>query len=69
MYLHESFARERNRIASDEMCKLNKVRKDLKQHCQQVQYIISIQDKKIEDRLMQTKIQNAINVHSILYLV
>ncbi|XP_025988081.1 dynein regulatory complex subunit 2 [Solenopsis invicta] len=68
MQLHEFFARERNRIVSDEMNELNRARKNLEQHCDQLQNIIFGQDKKIENVLMQTKTQNAVNIYSIVYL-
>ncbi|KAL6258904.1 hypothetical protein P5V15_010848 [Pogonomyrmex californicus] len=68
IHLHESFAHERNRVISDETNKLNRVRKNLEQHCDQLQNIIFGQDKKIENILMQTKIQNAVNIYNIVYL-
>ncbi|KAL6441033.1 hypothetical protein ACFW04_003417 [Cataglyphis niger] len=68
MHLHESFTHERNHIVTNEMNKLNKIRRDLKQLCNQLQNIIFGQNKEIENKLMQTKIQNAINIHSIVYL-
>lgn len=69
MHLHESFTHERNHIATNEMNKLNKIRRDIEQLCDQLQNIIFGQNKEIENKLMQTKIQNAINIHSIVYLV
>lgn len=69
MHLHESFTHKRNHITTDEVNELNKIRGDLEQLCNQLQNIIYGQDKKIENKLMQTKIQNAINIHSIVYLV
>ncbi|XP_071574788.1 dynein regulatory complex subunit 2 isoform X2 [Temnothorax nylanderi] len=68
IHLHESFARERTRIVSNEMNELNRVRKHLQEHCHQLQNIIFGQDKKIENVLTQTKIQNAVNIYSIVYL-
>lgn len=67
--LHESFARERNRVVSDETNELNRMRKNLEQYCSQLQNINFGQDKKIENILTQTKIQNAANIYSIAYLV
>lgn len=69
MYLHKSFTHERNHIATDEVNELNKVRRDLEQLCDQLQNIIFGQDKEIGSKLTQTKIQNAINIYSIVYLV
>lgn len=69
MHMHEFFACERNRIVSDEMNELNRVRKNLEEHCYQLQNIIFGQDKRIENVLTQAKIQNAVNIHSIIYLV
>jgi len=69
MHLHESFTHERNHITTDEVNELNKIRGDLEQLCNQLQSIIFGQDKEIENKLMQTKIQNATNIHSIVYLV
>lgn len=69
MHLHESFTHERNHITTDEVNELNKIREDLEQFCNQLQNIIFGQDKEIENKLMQTKIQNATNIHSIVYLV
>ncbi|XP_018310021.1 coiled-coil domain-containing protein 65 [Mycetomoellerius zeteki] len=66
--LHESFARERNRVVSDETNELNRMRKNLEQYCSQLQNINFGQDKKIENILTQTKIQNAANIYSIAYL-
>ncbi|XP_077270371.1 dynein regulatory complex subunit 2 [Temnothorax americanus] len=68
IHLHESFARERTRIVSNEMNELNRVRKHLQEHCHQLQNIIFGQDKKMENVLTQTKIQNAVNIYSIVYL-
>lgn len=67
--LHETFARERNRIVSVEMNELNRVRKNLEQYCNQLQNITFGQDKRIENILTQTNIQNAVNISSIVYLV
>lgn len=69
MHLHESFTNERNHIAINEVNELNRVRRDLEQLCDQLQNIIFGQDKEIGSKLTQTKIQNAINIHSIVYLV
>lgn len=69
MLLREFFAHKRDHIASDELNELNGVRKNLEQYCNQVQNIIFGQNVEIENRLTQTKIQNAINVHSVIYLV
>lgn len=69
IHLHESFACERNRIVSNEMNGLNRIRKNLEQHCNQLQNITLGQDERIENILTQTKIQNAINIYSIVYLV
>ncbi|XP_011694704.1 PREDICTED: coiled-coil domain-containing protein 65 [Wasmannia auropunctata] len=66
--LHETFARERNRIVSVEMNELNRVRKNLEQYCNQLQNITFGQDKRIENILTQTNIQNAVNISSIVYL-
>ncbi|TGZ41409.1 dynein regulatory complex subunit 2 isoform X1 [Temnothorax longispinosus] len=68
IHLHESFARERTRIVSNEINELNRVRKHLQEHCHQLQNIIFGQDKKMENVLTQTKIQNAVNIYSIVYL-
>ncbi|KAM0732414.1 Dynein regulatory complex subunit 2 [Formica fusca] len=68
MHLHESFTNERNHIAINEVNELNRVRRDLEQLCDQLQNIIFGQDKEIGSKLTQTKIQNAINIHSIVYL-
>lgn len=68
-YLHESFAHERDRIALNEVNELNEVRKALEKQCNQLQNTIFEQNKKIEDGLMQTKIRNAANIYSIVYLV
>lgn len=69
MHLHESFTHERNHIATNEVNELNRIRRDLEQLCDQLQIIIFGQNKEIGNKLMQTKIQNAINIHSIVYLV
>ncbi|CAL1689109.1 unnamed protein product [Lasius platythorax] len=68
MHLHKSFTYERNHIGTDEVNELNKVRRDLEQLCDQLQNIIFGQDKEIGSKLTQTKIQNAINIYSIVYL-
>jgi len=67
--LHESFAREYNRVTSNETNELNRIRNNLEQYCNQLQNINFGQDKRIENILMQTKIQNAVNIYSIAYLV
>lgn len=67
--LHESFTSERNRVVSNEMSELNRIRKNLEQHCFQLQNITFGQDKRMESILMRTKIQNAVNTYSITYLV
>lgn len=69
MHLHKSFTHERNHIATYEINELNRVRRDLEQLCNQLQNIIFGQDKEIGSKLTQTKIQNAINIYSIVYLV
>ncbi|XP_032675636.1 dynein regulatory complex subunit 2 [Odontomachus brunneus] len=66
--LHGSFVHERDHIASNEVEELNRIRKNLEQRCEQVQSIIFKQDKQIEHTLTQTKIQNAINTYSVVYL-
>ncbi|KYN02755.1 PREDICTED: coiled-coil domain-containing protein 65-like [Cyphomyrmex costatus] len=66
--LHESFVRERNHIISDETNELNRIRKNLDQYCSQLQNINFGQDKRIENILTQTKIQNAVYISSIAYL-
>ncbi|XP_028047432.1 dynein regulatory complex subunit 2 [Monomorium pharaonis] len=66
--LRESFSRERNRIVSGEMTELSRARKNLQQHCDQLQNIIFGQNEKLENVLTQTKIQNATNIYSIVYL-
>lgn len=67
--LHEAFTFQRNRIVSDEMNEINRARKNLEKHCHQLRNIIFGQDNKIENVLTQTKIQNAVNIYSIVYLV
>lgn len=69
MHLRAFFTRERDRIAVDESSELNRMQKDLEMRCNQVQNIIFGQDVEIRNRLSESKIQNAINVHSIIYLV
>ncbi|KAL0101538.1 hypothetical protein PUN28_018988 [Cardiocondyla obscurior] len=68
LHLHETFARERKHTVSNEMNELNRVRMNLEDYCHQLRSIIFGQDKKIEDVLTQTKIQNAINIYSVVYL-
>lgn len=69
IHLHESFVHQRNRIVSTETNELNRVRKNLEEQCHQLQNIIFGQDKRIENVSMQTKVQNAVNIYSIVYLV
>ncbi|XP_012061368.1 PREDICTED: coiled-coil domain-containing protein 65 [Atta cephalotes] len=54
--------------SSNETNELNRIRNNLEQYCSQLQNINFGQDKRIENILMQTKIQNAVNIYSIAYL-
>ncbi|XP_012219705.1 dynein regulatory complex subunit 2 isoform X2 [Linepithema humile] len=67
-HLHEFFAHERDHVALNEVNKLHEVRRALEKQCEQLQNMIFGQDKEIEDRLTQTKIQNAANIYSVVYL-
>jgi len=68
-HLYEFFTRECDHVSSKDINELNKTRKNLEQHCNQLQNIIFGQNKEIESRLTQMKIRNAVNIYSIVYLV
>ncbi|KAH0955823.1 hypothetical protein HN011_004340 [Eciton burchellii] len=67
-HLYEFFTRECDRVSSKDINELNKTRKNLEQHCNQLQNIIFGQNKEIESKLMQMKIRNAVNIYNIVYL-
>lgn len=69
MQLHDSFARERDRIASNEMSDLKKTRETLRQYCAKLQDIIVGQDEEVEKKLIETKLRNAVHIQNVVYLV
>ncbi|KAG7208915.1 hypothetical protein KM043_015095 [Ampulex compressa] len=66
--LHDIFTDELESIQTNEMNELRELWNVMESNCEQVDNIILGQEKILENKISVTKIQNAVNIRSIMYL-